>query len=195
VLRPSLDASQAATVILAAGIAVAETVAATLGSPGAVELKWPNDVLLDGLKTSGILMELSAEATRVGFLILGIGVNLNVDRQSFPDEFRSLATSLLSHSGHPIDRVHFTRRLFVTLEDVLDVHAEHGWDVLRPRFQEFFRMLGRPIRVSDLAAGETSGTCRGIDADGALRLERDDGRQTRVLAGDVTIIKDRGHRA
>jgi BirA family biotin operon repressor/biotin-[acetyl-CoA-carboxylase] ligase len=194
VLRPSLSASEAATVILAAAIAVAETVAATLGGPGAVEIKWPNDVLLDGLKTSGILMELSAEATRVGFLILGIGVNLNVDRQSFPEEFRALATSLTSHSGQPVDRVHFARRLFVTLEDVLDVHAERGWDALNPRFQEFFRMVGRRIRVSDLAEGETSGVCRGIDPDGALRLERNDGRQTRVLAGDVTIVKDGGHR-
>jgi len=195
VLRPSLSASQAATVILAAAVAVAETVAGTLGSPEAVEIKWPNDVLLDGLKTSGILMELSAEATRVGFLILGIGVNLNVDRDSFPEEFRSLATSLVSHSGRPVDRAHFTRRLFVTLEQVLNVHAERGWDALRPRFQEFFRMSGRRIRVSDLAEGEIAGVCRGIDPDGALRLERLDGGQVRVLAGDVTIIKDGAHPA
>ena len=195
VLRPSLSASQAATVILAAAVAVAETVAGSLGSPHAVEIKWPNDVLLDGLKTSGILMELSAEATRVGFLILGIGVNLNVDRDSFPEEFRSLATSLVSHSGRPVDRVHFTRRLFVTLEQVLDIHAERGWDALRPRFQEFFRMSGRRIRVSDLADGEIAGVCRGIDPDGALRLERVDGDQLRVLAGDVTIVKDGAHPA
>ena len=51
-------------------------------------------------------------------------------------------------------------------------------------------MLGRPIRVSDLAEGEIAGVCRAIDPDGALRLERDDGEQIRVLAGDVTIIKD-----
>jgi BirA family biotin operon repressor/biotin-[acetyl-CoA-carboxylase] ligase len=117
-------------------------------------------------------------------------VNLNVDRQSFPEEFRSLATSLSSHSGRPIDRVHFARRLFVTLERVLDVHDERGWEALRPRFQEFFRMLGRRIRVSDLAEGESSGVCRGIDPDGALRLEGDDGKSIRVLAGDVTIVKD-----
>ncbi len=190
VLRPSISASDAAIIILAAGIAVAETVATSLGSRDAVEIKWPNDVLLDGRKTSGILMELSAEATRVGFLVLGIGVNLNVDREAFPEDFRSLATSLVSHSGRAIDRAHFTRRLFVTLEDVLDLHAEPGWEALRPRFQEFFRMEGRRIRVSDLALGEIGGVCRGIDPDGALCLERDDGERIRVLAGDVTIIKE-----
>jgi BirA family biotin operon repressor/biotin-[acetyl-CoA-carboxylase] ligase len=190
VLRPSLSASAAATVILAAAVAVAETVARSIPDAGAVEIKWPNDVLLDGLKTSGILMELSAEATRVGFLVLGIGVNLNVDRESFPEEFRSSATSLASHSGHRVDRALFSRCLFGTLEEVLDLHAERGWEALRPRFQEFFRMLGRPIRVSDLAEGETAGVCRAIDRDGALLLERDDGERIRVLAGDVTIIKD-----
>jgi BirA family biotin operon repressor/biotin-[acetyl-CoA-carboxylase] ligase len=190
VLRPSISASDAATIILAAGIAVAETVATNLGGREAVEIKWPNDVLLAGRKTSGILMELSAEATRVGFLVLGIGVNLNVDREAFPEDFRSLATSLASHSGRVVDRAHFTRRLFVTLEDVLDLHADRGWEALRPRFQEFFRMVGRRIRVSDLALGEIGGVCRGIDPDGALCLERDDGDRIRVLAGDVTIIKD-----
>ena len=190
VLRPALSANDAATVILAAAIAVAETVARSLGSRGAVEIKWPNDVLLDGLKTSGILMELSAEATRVGFLILGIWVNLNVDRNDFPEDFRPLATSLFSHSGHSVDRAHFTRRLFGTLEGVLDVHAQRGWSALEPRFREFFRMLGRRIRVSDLAKGETTGVCRGIDPDGALHLEGEDGERIRVLAGDVTIIKD-----
>jgi BirA family biotin operon repressor/biotin-[acetyl-CoA-carboxylase] ligase len=190
VLRPALSASDAAAVILAAAIAVAETVATSIGNRGAVEIKWPNDVLLDGLKTSGILMELSAEATRVGFLILGIGVNLNVDRNHFPEEFRPLATSLFSHSGRFVERAHFTRRLFVTLEGVLDVHAEGGWSALEPRFREYFRMLGRRIRVSDLARGEITGVCRGIDPDGALRLEGEGGGRIRVLAGDVTIIKD-----
>jgi BirA family biotin operon repressor/biotin-[acetyl-CoA-carboxylase] ligase len=190
VLRPSLSASDAATIILAAGIAVAETVAELLKSTDAVEIKWPNDVLLDGLKTSGILMELSAEATRVGFLVLGIGVNLNVDRADFPEEFRPLATSIASHAGRSVDRAGFTRRLFGTLENVLDLHAEGGWEVLCPRFEKFFRMEGRRIRVSDLAEGETSGVCRGIDRDGALCLQRDDGGRLRVLAGDVTIIKE-----
>ena len=83
-LRPNLDTARAPTTILAAAIAVADTVAAFAGDPDAVEIKWPNDVLLGGLKTSGILMELGAEATRVRHLILGIGVNLNVARDELP---------------------------------------------------------------------------------------------------------------
>jgi BirA family biotin operon repressor/biotin-[acetyl-CoA-carboxylase] ligase len=191
VLRPSLTTAEAPTAILAAAIAVAESVAAELGSARDVEIKWPNDVLLGGLKTSGILMELSAEATRVGFLILGIGVNLNVARDDFPDAFRHLATSLSSHGGRRIDRLAFARRLYDTLEDVLDRHAEAGFEGLRARFERFFRMEGRRVRVADLDGRETAGCARGIDADGALLVEDAGGALTRVVAGDVTVVKER----
>jgi BirA family biotin operon repressor/biotin-[acetyl-CoA-carboxylase] ligase len=191
VLRPRLHTADAPTLILAAAVAVAEAVAGALDDDEAVEIKWPNDVLLGGLKTSGILMELGAEATRVAFLVLGIGVNLNVPRESFPDEFRSLATSLSSHAGRPIDRVAFARRLYHALEEVLDAHAAEGFAALRPRFESRFRMVGRRVRVRDLDGSESAGRCAGIDEDGALLLESESGEKTRVVAGDVTIVKEK----
>lgn len=191
VLRPRLATAQAPTWILAAAVAVADAIGATLADPDAVEIKWPNDVLLGGLKTSGILMELGAEATRVAFLVLGIGVNVNVDRSDFPEEFRALATSLASHAGHAIDRLAFARRLYNRLEATLDACAERGFVAVRPAFEARFRMPGRPVRVRELDGSEIAGTALGIDADGALRVRRDDGPELRVVAGDVTIVKER----
>ena len=192
VLRPHLTTIEAPTWILASAIAVAETIAATLEDEAPVEIKWPNDVLLSGLKTSGILMELGAEATRVEYLVLGIGVNLNVERETFPDEFRDLATSLASHGGHPVDRIEFARRLYGNLEEVLDTCAERGFDAVRHRFNDRFKMRGRQIRVIQLDGSEQSGKARGIDAQGALRLETPDGEEVRIVAGDVTIAKEHG---
>jgi BirA family biotin operon repressor/biotin-[acetyl-CoA-carboxylase] ligase len=192
VLRPTLDTARAPTAILAAAVAVAETVAATVGDAHAVEIKWPNDVLLDGRKTSGILMEMGAEATRVRFLVLGIGVNLNVSPHTFPEEFRALATSVAARIGRPVDRVGFAARLYDTLEEVLDSHAEAGFEGVRPRFEARFRMAGRRVRVLDAVAGGgegLEGRAVGIDDDGALWVERDDGSRERVVAGDVTIAR------
>jgi len=193
VLRPALDTARAPTAILAAAVAVADAVAAETGDDDAVEIKWPNDVLLGGLKTSGILMEMGAEATRVRFLVLGIGVNLNVSRDALPPEFRAHATSLSSHLGRPVDRVAFAARLYDTLEAVLDLHAAGGFEAVRPRFEARFRMRGRRVRVLDAVAGASApaleGRADGIDADGALWVERDDGGRERVVAGDVTIAK------
>jgi BirA family biotin operon repressor/biotin-[acetyl-CoA-carboxylase] ligase len=190
VLRPNLHTAAAPTWILAAAVAVAETVAESVPDPSDVEIKWPNDVLLGGLKTSGILVELGAEATRVAFLVLGIGVNLNVDRREFPEEFRAHATSLSSHAGHRIDRVAFARRLYEHLEQVLDRCAARGFEALRPAFEARFRMAGRPLRVSELGGASFAGVALGIDADGALRVRREDGSETRVVAGDVRIAKE-----
>lgn len=187
VLRPHITIAEAPTLILASAIGVAEAVAATIEGVERVEIKWPNDVLIDGLKTSGILMEMNAEATQVGFVILGIGVNLNVRREEFPEEFRARATSLAAASGQPVDRIAFTRTLYGILEGVLDQHAQHGFASLRGRFDSWFRMPGRRVEIRGVEGEALAGTVRGIATDGALEVERADGSIERVIAGDVTL--------
>ena len=190
VLRPRLDTAATPTLLLAAGLAVAETVAATLGGSGDVEIKWPNDVLLGGLKTSGILMELGTEEARVAHAVLGIGVNLNVDPTTFPEEFRERATSLAGHSGMPIDRIAFTQRLFETLETVLDAHASAGLPGLRSRFDAFFRMVGRSVSVHQIGGSVLEGRVLGLAESGALRIQPPEGDPVTVLAGDVSLRAD-----
>ena len=192
-LRPEGSIAEAPTLIFGAAVAVAEAVASVLGDEEAVAIKWPNDVLIRGRKTSGILMESSAEGTRIAFAVLGIGVNLNVDRETFPDEFRSLATSLSSELGHPVDRVAFSRLLFENLERHLDTHARGGFEALRPRFESFFRMRGEPVGVEEVRGEHIQGIARGIAPSGALEIEITEGERmgeiVRVLAGDVTLTK------
>jgi BirA family biotin operon repressor/biotin-[acetyl-CoA-carboxylase] ligase len=195
VLRPRLTTATAPCWILASAAAVADAVAETVADPESVEIKWPNDVLLGGRKTSGILMELGAEATRVTFLVLGIGVNLNVDREAFPVEFRDLATSLASHGGRRVDRVAFAQRLYGNLERTLSACERGGFEAVRPQFEARFRMAGRRVTVVQVPRGEPdgdeiAGVVVGIDADGLLRLARDDGEELRVVAGDVTMAKE-----
>jgi BirA family biotin operon repressor/biotin-[acetyl-CoA-carboxylase] ligase len=149
-------------------------------------------------------MELGAEATRVSFLVLGIGVNLNVERDEFPQDFRAFATSLAAHTGRPVDRIAFARRLYGILERTLDDCAEGGFDAIRPRFEARFRMRGRRVRVIEQGGGaagqrrsheragrgDVAGVAAGIDTDGALLVRRDDGETVRVIAGDVTLAKE-----
>jgi BirA family transcriptional regulator, biotin operon repressor / biotin---[acetyl-CoA-carboxylase] ligase len=190
VLRPELTTAVAPAWILASASAVAETVAEFARVPDAVEIKWPNDVLLHGLKTCGILMELGAEGARVAHLVLGIGVNLNVDRAAFPEEFRHLATSLASERGRPVERVSFARRLYENLEQTLDLCAEKGFHGVVARFQSRFRMPGRRVRVRGIDGSELAGVVQGIDGDGSLVLAGPDGAELRVVAGDVTLEKE-----
>jgi BirA family biotin operon repressor/biotin-[acetyl-CoA-carboxylase] ligase len=189
VLRPELSLPDAPAWTLASAVAVADTVAAVVGDD-LVEIKWPNDVLVDGRKACGILLELAAEATRVAFLVLGIGVNLNVDPATFPEEFRASATSLAAQRGGAIDRAAFARALYERLERVLDACAATGFRGILPRFEARFRMRGRRVRVRELGGGEQEGWVHGIDDDGALRLALPGGAQARFLAGDVSLAKE-----
>jgi BirA family biotin operon repressor/biotin-[acetyl-CoA-carboxylase] ligase len=192
-LRPRGSIAETPTLILAAAVAVAETIAVFLGDEDAVEIKWPNDVLIHGRKTSGILMESAAEGTRIAFAVLGIGVNLNLDRGLFPDEFRPLATSLSSELGRAVDRIEFTRSLFQQLEKRLDQHAVGGFEALRPRFESLFRMRGEIVGVDEIGGRSLTGVAHGIAPNGALEVECRDGDRAgeiiRVMAGDVTLAK------
>lgn len=188
VLRPRSSTATLGTLPLSAGVALAESVAVELGEPERVELKWPNDVLVDGKKVSGILLE-RASAGADAAVILGIGVNLNVDPATFPDDFRARASSLAALAGRRIDRPRFAAALFERLEEALDAHAAGGFSVLRPRFDAFFRMTGRRVRVSDAAGRVREGLVLGVGADGSLRLGTYAGEE-RLLAGDVTVLKE-----
>ena len=189
VLRPAAGRIEA-TAVLAAGIAVAESAAHFLQDPARVAIKWPNDVQIDGLKTSGILMEGTAVAG-AGAAVLGIGVNLNVARDELPEEFRGRATSIAEALGKPVDRAAFAAHLYGTLEAVLDLHEQQGFEGLRTRFDGFFRMKGEAVSVADLEGTvQAEGRALGVGSDGSLRLAGADGREQRILAGDVTVVKE-----
>ncbi|MCH2185760.1 biotin--[acetyl-CoA-carboxylase] ligase, partial [Myxococcota bacterium] len=187
VLRPRLDTSAAATLLLAAGISVAETVSRLLQSEKGVEIKWPNDVLLNGRKTSGILMELGTEEARLSHAVLGIGVNLNVDPDAFPEDFRERATSLSHFAGHRVDRLEFTRALFESLEATIEAHQEDGWESLRPRFEAFFKMTGREVSIQQIGGDALKGKVLAVQRNGALLIDSETGQKVEVLAGDVTL--------
>lgn len=187
VLRPALTTASCATSILAAAVAVAETALALLGDPKRVAIKWPNDVLVDGKKTSGILMELAAEATRVDYLVLGVGININSDPETFPESFRAGATSLAAACGTHVARVPLAQEFFRRLETVLDLHEARGFTALRDRFDALFAMRGCEVGVSDLDGSRTQGLAEGVDDDGALLLRLPGGELRRLFAGDVTI--------
>jgi BirA family biotin operon repressor/biotin-[acetyl-CoA-carboxylase] ligase len=189
VLHPTATAADASAFVLAAAVAVADTVAAFVRDPSRVEIKWPNDVQVDGLKVSGILLELGSDGARVAHLVMGIGVNLNAPRESLPEEFRGRASSLRSCLGAPVDRAAFVRDLYERLEPILERCAERGFGGVLPAFEAHFRMRGRAVRVADLAGRTQDGVVTGVAPDGALRLRTGAG-EIRVVAGDVTILKE-----
>ena len=182
-LRPALAPDVVPQLALVAGLGVAQAIEGVGLGP---RLKWPNDVLLDGRKTVGILTEMEAELERVRVVIVGIGVNVNTGPDDFPPYLRDKATSLAIAAGRPVDRVAFTARLIASVEQVYRRFLDGGFPALRADWEARAALTGRRVTVG--AAGtDVAGTVAGIDDDGALRLVDDAGRVHRVVAGEVTI--------
>jgi BirA family transcriptional regulator, biotin operon repressor / biotin---[acetyl-CoA-carboxylase] ligase len=187
ILRPTLPPVHAPQITLMAAVALADSIASLV--PCSPAIKWPNDILMNGKKTAGILTEASWSSARIEFVILGIGVNLNFPEELMPESIRPRATSLLAVRQKTVQREAFVRRLIQDLDRCYGELEESGFGALAPQWEARFAL--RNCRVRTEMAGEVVfGTAKGMDRDGALIVEKDDGTQQRVIAGDVIPVED-----
>ncbi len=182
ILRPRIPPHQAPLITLMAAVATADAIRKFSGLPPLI--KWPNDILLRDRKVAGLLNEIHSEMDRVHFVILGIGVNLNMDEQQFSKEIRSIATSLKIEMGQTVSRKDFLESLLLELESWYSIFLKEGWAVVLNAWRERADIKGRKVKVTSF--GETVvGTAIDVDSDGALILETEGGKQKKVMAGDV----------
>lgn len=181
-LRPPILPRSAPQLTFLSAVAVARAVA----EAGGVEprVKWPNDVLIGGKKVAGLLNELNAETERIHYVVLGIGININMTRDQFPPDLRYPATSVLLERGEPVSRTRLAQALFRHLDDLYGRYLEEGFPPVLAAWEELFDLTGREVEV-DFQDRRVQGRVEGLDDDGALLLRRSDGLFERVLAGDV----------
>ena len=189
ILRPELSPQRAPELTLVAAVAVAQALR-DAGAPLAA-IKWPNDLLIDGKKCAGILTELSAEPEQVHFVVLGVGVNLNLDPAELPPELQSTATSLMAaRDGHRVPRALFTAALLTRLEEWLDLHADEGFAPIQKTWRDLSGTLGQTVLVKT-ERREFTGVAEDVDDAGALLVRTTEGLE-RVLSGDVEQLRPRG---
>jgi BirA family biotin operon repressor/biotin-[acetyl-CoA-carboxylase] ligase len=181
-LRPRLAPVQAPLLTMMAGLSAHSAVQALTGL--AVDLKWPNDLLIRGKKLGGILTEMHAEPTQVRFVIVGIG--LNVNQENFPGELANVATSLRAESGKSQSRMEVLVRLLREFENDYNRFLREGVTSIVARFESVSSYArGKRVRVTN-GTESYIGTTAGLGAEGLLQVEREDGRVTAVISGDVT---------
>ncbi|MBA7574607.1 Bifunctional ligase/repressor BirA [subsurface metagenome] len=186
ILRPDIPPVFAPGLTLVAGVAVAEL----LGGYCPVSLKWPNDVLAGGRKISGILTEMRSKGSKVDFVVVGVGINVNMEPGDFQEELRPLSTSLKEQTSKNASRLELTAGLYRLLEKWYRIFIEGGLVPVRDRWLECSDIVGKTIEVTDRGALQ-KGKCQGIDDEGMLLLVDEENRTVPVRSGDVTIQKDR----
>jgi BirA family biotin operon repressor/biotin-[acetyl-CoA-carboxylase] ligase len=180
-LRPKLAPVQAPLLTMMAGLSAHAAVEAVTGL--AVDLKWPNDLIIGGKKVGGILTEMHAEPGQVRFVIVGIG--LNVNQEKFPGELASMATSLRMEVGKTQPRMELLVRLLREFESDYNRMLREGVASVVKRFEVISSYAhGKRVRVTN-GTESYLGTTAGLGPEGLLQVERDDGRVVTVIAGDV----------
>ncbi len=186
VLRPAVSAAQAVRLTMLAGLAVCEAIEQVADVPAT--LKWPNDILVAGQKTAGILVESIGQPAdsqqSLDFAVVGIGINVDAAPPAADVDFP--ATALSAQAGRPLDRLILLRAILQRMEARYPAVAAPDAAALYHDWAARLVWLGERVVVR-MPAGEITGQAEGADPDGALVVVLETGERIRVLAGDVRL--------
>lgn len=186
-LRPPIPPEEAHWLTFVAAVAAAEAISEFC--PARPVLKWPNDVLVNGRKAAGILLEMGSEPERVHFVVMGIGVNVNMTRSMFPEYIRNTATSVREAKGGEVDRSALAARLLSSVELWYKVYLAEGPVPILSEWKRYFGFEGKEIRVVSFG-NAVKGVCLGVDDTGALLIREPGGAVRKIVAGDMEAASE-----
>lgn len=182
-LRPDLPVSQIALLSLTFAVALARGLS-NYGEP--VDIKWPNDIYCRGKKIAGILLEMSGEVDSADYLIVGIGINLNINPEDFPRPITTDVTSLLAEGGKVIAANDMLIAVLKELNRYYHEFLQSGFAGIRIEFKSLCMHLGKEIEAMQ-GLKSVQGINSDIDEMGNLIIENQDGR-IRISTGDVRVV-------
>ncbi|GGG17648.1 bifunctional ligase/repressor BirA [Lysinibacillus alkalisoli] len=186
ILRPDVPPHRAPQFTLVTAVAVVQALQELLVQ-AKPQIKWPNDVLINGKKCTGILTEMQAESDVIQALLIGIGINVSQSEADFPKELQSIATSLKLEEGIDIDRSKLIATLLHKLEIYTALYVTDGFDQIRKLWEANSCTIGQRLEVT--TARETFiGEAIGITNDGVLRVQKDDGEVKEIYTADIKIL-------
>lgn len=187
ILRPSIAPNEISRITLIAAIAVAQAIRDVTSLE--VMIKWPNDIMIDQRKLCGILTEIKAEQDIVDFVVLGIGINVNVPIKQLPKGATSIKEEL-RHRGEKINlsRVELTKKVLERLEEYYNLMKSEGFEPIIDIWKDLSVMIGSRVKVS-LHGKTFEALAHDIDPDGALVVRTESGLLEKISSGDVIMVR------
>jgi BirA family biotin operon repressor/biotin-[acetyl-CoA-carboxylase] ligase len=185
-LRPDLRPQETTQLTVASATALRRAIQSETGLKP--EIKWPNDILIGGKKVAGILTELSAELDKVRYVILGIGIGVNLDTNEFPADLKKIATSLKIESGEIVSRAELATAILQELDKDYSRVCGHFFANVADEWEENCTTIGKSVAVQ-IGERKIRGRAESLDDDGALLLRTEHGHLERITGGDVTLEK------
>lgn len=182
-LRPDFEAEHAPMLTLIMGMAACMAIEKITGLTA--EIKWPNDVVINKKKTTGILTEMGMSEGKISYVVVGIGINLNME--SFPEELAYKATSLKIECGHEINRDEIAAALLFYFEQYYEKFEQtHNLGFLIEEYNNHLVNRGKEVLIKE-KDGEYTGISRGINDKGELLVEKKDGNCVEIFSGEVSV--------
>ena len=186
ILRPRISPKEALKLTFIASLAVAKAIKKMFGLK--IEVKWPNDVLVNSKKICGILTETSVKEDLIEFAVVGVGINANIDLEVFPSHLRGKVTSLKHELGYRVRRRTLTRSILQNFEHHYKRLQQGQWDILRQEWKSMAAFLGEQVEVTN-SSEVFVGKAWDLDEDGALIIRRENGTLKKIVVGDVMVRK------
>lgn len=182
-LRPEMNPINASMLTLVMALAAEKGIRETTGQKSLI--KWPNDLVLNKKKICGILTEMSTDQMEIKYVLIGIGIN--VSQTEFPDEIKETATSLYKESGELTPRSKIIAGIMAALEEYYEIFMKtEDMSGLIEVYNERLVNLGNEVCILD-PKGEFRGISTGINEAGGLMVRLEDGSETEVISGEVSV--------
>jgi BirA family biotin operon repressor/biotin-[acetyl-CoA-carboxylase] ligase len=188
ILHPEVKAKDVFKVTFLTAVAVAKTIRKIFKLNA--EIEWPNDVLINGKKMCGILTETSIRGENVDSVIVGVGINANVDINFFPKHLKKTVTTLASEVKREVDREKFLHVLLKELEAYYKMFKENNFDSILEEWKQLNRLFGANVEVVSFNE-KIEGQAVNVDQNGALIIRLADGTTRKVFSGDVTLLPEK----
>jgi BirA family biotin operon repressor/biotin-[acetyl-CoA-carboxylase] ligase len=185
-LRPTVTPANAALLTMTAAVACARALREATGL--LVEIKWPNDLVVSDKKLGGILTEMKSRGTRILFVVVGIGINLNSGAADLSPELGATATSLQVETGRDILKTGLISRILREIRLWYDEMTQGDRDRILDEWRRLSHTLGRKVRITS-ANGSFEGLAETIDEEGRLIVRLPSGIRKALSTGDVAMVR------
>ena len=185
ILRPDVPPAKIGLITLATGVAIAKAIRSLDVD---AKIKWPNDVLIKGNKISGVLTEVNATFNQIEYVVVGVGIDSNLKLEDFSEDIRIGTTTLTEEAPTKVDENELIGIFLNEFEKVYDIYLNGDIEDILTEWRALSDTIGKYVNITQTGGHMTQGYVVGINNEGSLILERQDGTLEKIISGELRTI-------
>ena len=186
ILRPQVPPARIGLITLATGVAIAKSIR-SLGVDA--KIKWPNDVLIHGKKISGVLTEVNATFNEIDWIVVGIGIDSNLKLEDFSEDIRIGTTTLTEELPAKVDENELIAIFLNEFEKVYELYKDGEIETILKDWRDLADTIGKYVNITQTGGKITQGYVVGINHEGSLIIERQDGTLEKIISGELRTVE------